>query len=409
MKLFELHNQLKSLFNLEAPEMECPEGITCYTQKFQSDFYFNTITDAELDFEDQELKNHFESEAIAKNNKYSEINLNHLFSNETGEETNRTYRYAIFTPGGKNKYNNCIVLLHGLNERSWDKYLTWAHFLVRKTGKPVLLFPLAFHMNRSPKSWSCPRLMSQVVALRKKKIPTVKMTTFANAAMSLRMDTDPQMFATSGIQSYFDLIKLVGAIKSGQNPMFNVGCCIGIFAYSIGALLAEIVLLSNPLNLFSNEKAFLFCGGATFDKINGVSRSIMDSHAFESLKSFISCNPEINSQLTLPHYQIPLLQNAWQYFQSMINQNMHTTLRESGFENLSGQIMALGLTNDLVVPGKAIAETLMHHGNTSTVEILDFPYNYSHEKPFPMENPNIAITIEPYFRKVFTKAADFLS
>lgn len=409
MKLFELHNQLKSLFNLEAAEMECPEGITCYTQMFQSDFYFTSNTETSLDFEAQQTNKYIGKDAIAANKTYSEINLNQLFSNETGEETNRTFRYAIFTPGRKNKYSNCIVLLHGLNERSWDKYLTWAHFLVKKTGKPVLLFPLAFHMNRSPKSWSCPRLMSQVVALRKKKIPTVKMSTFANAAMSLRMDTDPQMFATSGIQSYFDLIKLVGALKSGQNPLFNVGCNIGIFAYSIGALLAEIVLLSNPLNLFTNEKAFLFCGGATFDKINGVSRSIMDSHAFESLKSFISYNPEINNQLALPHYQIPLLHNAWLYFQSMINQNMHATLRETGFENLSRQIMALGLANDLVVPGKAIAETLMRHGNTPTVELLDFPYNYSHEKPFPMDNPNIAITIEPYFKKVFTKAADFLS
>lgn len=409
MKLFDLHNQLKELFNLDTPETECPEGITCYTQIFQSDFYFNSATETELDFEAQEISNHFGIETTVTSSTLSEIKLNHLFSNETAEESNQTFRYAIFTPGGRNIYSNCIVLMHGLNERSWDKYLTWAHFLVKKTGKPVLLFPLPFHMNRSPKAWSCPRLMSQVAALRKKKIPTVQMSTFANVAMSLRMDTAPQMFAISGIQSYFDLIKLVSTIKSGQNPLFSGGCKIEIFAYSISALLAEILLLSNPLNLFSLEKAFLFCGGATFDKIKGVSRSIMDSHAFETLKNFIASNPEINSRLTLPHYLAPLLQNAWQYFQSMINQNIHSTLRKTGFQNLSGQIMALGLANDLVVPGKAIAQTLMHHGNNINVEVLDFPYNYSHEKPFPMDTPHIAATIEPHFNTVFSKAADFLT
>ena len=52
-----------------------------------------------------------------------------------------------------------LLLFHGLNEKDWDKYLPWAHALARATGKAVLLFPTAFHMNRAMGHWSDHRCM----------------------------------------------------------------------------------------------------------------------------------------------------------------------------------------------------------------------------------------------------------
>ena len=43
-------------------------------------------------------------------------------------QENKSFSYAIFTPSGRKKNNEAIILLHGLNERTWEKYLTWAEY-----------------------------------------------------------------------------------------------------------------------------------------------------------------------------------------------------------------------------------------------------------------------------------------
>ena len=67
---------------------------------------------------------------------------------------NFSFEYPVFTPSGKFRQDKAILLLHGLNERNWDKYLPWAEFLCLHTGKPVILFPIAFHINRALVTWS---------------------------------------------------------------------------------------------------------------------------------------------------------------------------------------------------------------------------------------------------------------
>ncbi|MFA6879472.1 MAG: DUF6051 family protein, partial [Bacteroidales bacterium] len=81
--------------------------------------------------------------------------------NETKIIENREFDFVIFKPQtsvGETDTNTggskeCIILLHGLNERSWEKYLTWAEDLAINCNRPVILFPMAFHMNRTPASW----------------------------------------------------------------------------------------------------------------------------------------------------------------------------------------------------------------------------------------------------------------
>lgn len=35
-------------------------------------------------------------------------------------QENKSFSYAIFTPSGRKKNNEAIILLHGLNERTWE-------------------------------------------------------------------------------------------------------------------------------------------------------------------------------------------------------------------------------------------------------------------------------------------------
>ena len=99
-------------------------------------------------------------------------------------QENKSFSYAIFTPSGRKKNNEAIILLHGLNERTWEKYLTWAEYLTHTTGKPVILFPIAFHMNRTPGLWANPRAILPWVSKRKEEVANVTNSTFANVALS---------------------------------------------------------------------------------------------------------------------------------------------------------------------------------------------------------------------------------
>ena len=211
-----------------------------------------------------------------------EKGTHHNYGDETISENNRFF-YPVFVPHGNSKPNAGILLLHGLNERNWDKYLCWAEYLAIHTQKPVILFPIAFHMNRSPASWGDPRSMSALMFKRKKEAGDPRSLSFANAALSDRLCKEPYRFFSSGNQTIQDITSLTSQIKNGEHSLFSEGTSLDIFAYSIGSFLAEILLMGNPLNLFSASRLFIFCGGSIFSNMYGESRYIMDKAAYDSL------------------------------------------------------------------------------------------------------------------------------
>jgi len=389
MFLCDLSKYLADKFTLENPCYSLDENVVCYTFDFLSDI------SSRLDDENEMFK----------------INL--VGTNlESGEKENQKFCYAIFAPAQNKKFSEAIILLHGLNERNWEKYLPWAYQLVLQTQKPVILFPIAYHMNRSPLTWKCPRLMYQFFLIRKASFPSIENSSFANVALSIRIDNCPELFSMSGIQSYFDIIKLTSAIKAGQIEIFENDCNIDFFAYSIGALLTETLLISNPLQLFSGSKAFFFCGGATFDKINGNSRAIMDSQAFASLKQYmLNNNDGFNKKIKIPEQFGHLLNDGWKAFLAMSGIKNYINYRENAFQHLINRIKAIGLAGDYVVPGYSIRDTLgTFYNNTGfDVDVLDFPFKYSHEIPFPVNDQRLNDTVTQSFNMVFNKASLFLS
>ena len=117
-----------------------------------------------------ELKSIFTSDKKNISIPDSDIEINNLdfisdmpfseFSNQHDSliVENKSFSYPVFAPCNKES-NKVILLLHGLNERSWVKYLVWAYYLAQNTGSYVILFPISFHINRCPSSWKDPRAM----------------------------------------------------------------------------------------------------------------------------------------------------------------------------------------------------------------------------------------------------------
>ena len=385
MEYTSTYHQLNSLLVPDAGKTDFPgSDISCYWVKFRSE---------NISMLAEERDHHFH-----------EINEIMKMPVEDIPE-NKSFSYPVFKSAGSSKNQRAIILLHGLNERSWNKYLVWAYYLVSKTGRPVILFPIAFHMNRSPKAWSNPRLMSSFLASRNQRTGKIPMSTFANVALSERLYEDPLRFFTSGQQSVADLVQLAKQVYNGEHPLFEKDTSIDIFAYSIGAFLAQILFMANPGGWYSASKLFLFCGGAFFDDMNGVSRLIMDQQAFDRLRRFYI--KELDSEIE----RSELLKNSMnhtemgQSFLAMLSAGNLKSFRENMFQKMHKQIQAVALLKDKVIPAAGILKSLKRFVD---VDVLDFPYAYSHENPFPLIAGAESTLIDQSFEKVFSKAAAFL-
>lgn len=322
---------------------------------------------------------------------------------------NCSFTYPMFS-NPEQEISRIIVLFHGLNERSWEKYLPWAQRLVRSTGKAVILFPTAFHMNRAPLEWSDPRLMRRVSNSRRQLFSSLSCSTFANAAISTRLQTLPQRFFWSGIQTYRDFLQLLRIIRSGRHIRINREATVDLFGYSIGAFLAELLLMIDFNREFSRSRLFLFCGGPTFDRLFPVSRYIMDSEAAISLYAFFIQNldEQIKCNRRLAHFLGSGHPEGY-YFRSMLDYYAMRAEREARFREVGARIQALALAGDTVIRPEEVVNTLCGFERDIPVEVAveDFPYPYTHENPFPPKR-GFSGQIDRCFDRVFERATAFL-
>lgn len=344
------------------------------------------------------------------NLRFADPLLNEIFDvPDTCLTENSRFEYLLLQ-GEKETYSGRVIMLfHGLNEKTWDKYLAWGSRLQRLTGSAVLFFPITFHMNRTPSAWSNARLMNQVSEEKKRMYPELKYSSFANAAISMRLMLRPERFFYSGFQTYYDIMRLLAQIRSGSEPGIRADAQIDIFSYSIGAFLSEILLFSNTNGYFEDSRLCIFCGGSTTDGFQPVTKTIMDSMTFETFSSFYaeSFDEEIcRNAIMKKFYERPLPEAL--YFQSLMNYERHREFREKRIKECEGRIYAIPLRQDSVIPPEAVIKTLRGKDASlrTKVEVLDFPYSYTHEVPFPT-GTSYEAEVNESFNLLFAKAAEF--
>jgi len=323
---------------------------------------------------------------------------------------NIQFRYHMISPKNMDKSEGVLFMFHGFNEKYWVKYLPWAKYIADNTGKSVILFPIAFHMNRAPAMWSNTREMYAVSQKRKGRHPDVICSSLSNVAISTRLHNKPKRFIWSGLQAYYDVIDLVEYIKSGKHPFINSGASIDLFSYSIGSFLSEILMMTNKNGYFSQSRFVSFCGGAVFNRLSPVTKFILDSEANVSLYSYLVEHLEshLKRDKVLRKYLGSDLPEGVN-FRSMLNYNVLTEYRENKFRQMSERIYAITLKQDTVVPTHEVINTLQgtYRDIPIRIDTLDFPYKYIHEDPFPaLENIKEQVTAE--FKRTFDLVCDFL-
>lgn len=327
-------------------------------------------------------------------------------------DENRRFTYTVLAPprGTERQARRATLMLHGLNEKSWHKYIPWAVRLVELTGQPVILFPLAFHMNRAPAAWSDPRNMMGVYRERQSLFGALSSGSFANAALSHRVQFAPHRFLTSSFQSYYDIVDLARSIAAGEVPGLSRGCRLDLFGYSIGASLATLLLMRDPHRLFCESQGFLFCGGAVLEDANPVSRAIIDEAAFSGLTGYLRrlvrrASTALPEEIEKPGRRARELR----LFRSLVFRDSLRRVRERAMRRINVRVRALGLEKDPVFPPANIRRSWTGRSGSSLLRIhtRDTDLPYSHEKPFPQTNGR-SDELERFFDAVFQAAAHHL-
>jgi hypothetical protein len=324
---------------------------------------------------------------------------------------NASFRYHLFLPQKSEKAEDLIILLHGLNERSWAKYFPWAARLVELTGRGVLLFPLAFHVNRSPASWSEPRAMRSLSRFRQSLHPGLLGSSLSNAALSARLSADPSRFFWSGLQTLKDLGSLVSSVRQGLHPGVDKAARADFFTYSIGTFLGLIVLMADEGGLFGDSRFVAFCGGPVFNRLSPVSKFIMDSQASLDLYSFMV--ERLESRLKSDPALAERLGGDYpegRFFRSFLNYRLERACREERLKALSSRVLAVTMAKDEVVPPFEVVNTLKGADRDIGIEVRlkDPPYPYRHEDPFPPLSKE-AQAVDRAFGGIFEEGASFLS
>lgn len=324
---------------------------------------------------------------------------------------NNSFRYPVFFPDKATPAKNIIILLHGLNERFWDKYLTWASRLAQQTGKPVLCFPISFHMNRAPKNWAYRTEMNALSNKRKEQYKfDITASTFVNHALSQRLTESPERFLISGLQTINDLIDLTNSIRDGKHPLFDNPSGFDFFSYSIGGFISQILMLSNPAHHFANSRHFLFCSGCLFEDMNGISKSILDSEAAARLQRYYL--KELSANIKKPGVIREFFKNSKiaEAFRAMLSFESMREFRKKRLNEMQNQFLICSLKKDSIMPSEKVTRSLgyLSDAPVKNHNTLDFTYPYSHEMPFPVLNQRIKSDVNKAFENVFERAATFL-
>ncbi|MBU2649442.1 MAG: hypothetical protein KKA81_00775 [Bacteroidetes bacterium] len=317
---------------------------------------------------------------------------------------NRRFSIPLMIPNS-GKPKGLILLLHGLNEKSWNKYWSWGRILSESTGNAVVFFPLSFHMDRVPSTWSDRRAMSKLIKFRNREGRENSSVSFANVAISERLENVPERFVLSGYQSIMDMLNFIRGIRSGKSD-FSCDIPINIFGYSIGAFLSQVIALANPGGLFDDTKFFLFCGGSVFSRIRGASKYIIDEAAFNRLLEFYRDPGTMSISRIETFHEVmesPAIGNA---FKTMLYPGELEASRIARFEDLRDQLKVVALMNDKVFPYQDIIHSISgEKGMEENIEILDYPYDYRHENPFPEKEMMNSTAASACFDHVFSIAS----
>ncbi|MCE1165305.1 MAG: DUF6051 family protein [Bacteroidetes bacterium] len=398
MGYLEDYNLLKSIYRETEEQIKIP-GSDIYIRNFEFD---STAPDffPDNDYIQQLFKRHYDCLGSDALKEFSEQQI-------FGFECNTKFVYPVYINGSRQNKGKVIIMLHGLNESNWDKYHPWAKALAERTGNPVIMFPISFHINRRPSLWTQSRQMNALSKGRRTYYNELAETSFVNAAISTRLQFASELFFWSGFRTFNDILRLTETLKNGGFDFAAKGTKIDFLGYSIGAFLVEVLMMSR-YSLYADSGALLFCGGPTMDLMYPASKYIYDTETEKTMNRFYI--RDFENRLPKDEYLNNFFTKAGDEalaFRSMLNTERFREKRLEMLTRMRKNVHAVCLTKDSVMPPDSVRISLQGENNAPGIRVteLDFPFEYDHVSPFPL-GENIKEETEKAFRQFVDIAAE---
>jgi Family of unknown function (DUF6051) len=338
------------------------EGAAVYNLSFTSNQAHHLLGNASYSCAEHGL--HFEGEPASDGTADSDI------------RENLSFRYPFLRAQGPGKGKHVIVLLHGLNERSYAKYVPWAFQLWRNTGAAVALFPLSFHINRVSPGWG--RSLEAHLGRRREVAGNENVHPF-NCVLSERLELRPERFFWGGVQSYHEVVDLVRGIREGKHPHLQPDAQVDLLGYSAGGYLAMGLMLGDEGGLFERSRCVVFESGASMRSTHLSTRFIMDLACEVALmKLFVRFTPRMANP-RLAHWLADHEEGRW--FRALFGEERERLRFEARLKELAPRLMAIANTTDEVIPSGAIFNTLRGKHRDTGVRVEELTLGV-HEHPF---------------------------
>jgi hypothetical protein len=167
--------------------------------------------------------------------------------------------------------------------------------------------------------------------------------------------------------------------------------------------------MGNPQDLFNTSKLFIFSGGSVFSNMKGTSKLIMDSRAFDRIYNYYLNDFEEKLKVRNPLTDFLRNSQIGLAFRSMIDTSRLKSFRETTLNHIRHRIHSVTLLKDSVIPAKGVVSTLRNSKRNDIVEVWDFPYEYTHENPFPLFDNMLSQKVDRCFEDLFLSAKSFLA
>lgn len=287
-----------------------------------------------------------------------------LLAEDQREVDNVAFALPVVLPRQPGPFRRVVVVLHGLNESEYRKYFPWACTLAR-AGIPVVLFPLAFLVNRRPRRWHGEVETRRRLQARQAQ-PDNDAATRYNVILSERLEARPERLFVGGRQSYFDLLDLTASLHGGTFALAHGGAATGIpsrpfaegtrvdfLGFSIGGYVTLGLLLGASENApLADSRAVIFAAAAPFvhpDRsavANPLSPFILDARATERLRAF---------------YRSPEADALWNNPEGRWCRAIFRAERpalDAALPRIRRRLLAIGNARDAVIPAAGMEVTL---------------------------------------------------
>ena len=290
-------------------------------------------------------------------------------------EENRRFTYLMVEPVvlDVDGFDDVLLLTHGLNEGSYAKLFPWAYNLASCLRMPVLIFPMAFHINRRSSVWG---FTPQVhLANDRGQITENRKTSPFNARISMRISEAPDRFTREGLQSYYDVIRLCDRVQAGEHPGCRPGAKFHFLGYSAGGYLSLNLMLANPGGRFTESRCVVFASGTALMDMHPASIFIVDTEGETRLIEFLQSRGYERSVFDASVAMLVDEPTFW--LTETFFQGSALTAR---MEALRTRLLAIAGAGDRVITAEGMAR------NLSAIDILQLPLGI-HEFPFTIPDP----------------------